>query len=128
MSDWIPDVCSADLDSLRNGQRNGDCAHKAFEAPLGRERAMKTTVRQMIAHALGQSARQYDGVGSMRERQIASDCPVREAQPVQRRTRQRHVAVKRSGPQVAIGHELYLFVVLYREPIDRTSKPLNTSH
>src|SRR3546814_9166053 len=58
-------------DFLMNGQPNGDCAHKAFEAPLGREPAMKTTVRQMIAHALGQSARQYDGVGSMRERQIA---------------------------------------------------------
>src|SRR3546814_16939906 len=86
-------------DFLMNGQPNGDCAHKAFEAPLGREPAMKTTVRQMIAHALGQSARQYDGVGSMRERQIASDCPVREEQPVQRRTRQRPVAVKRRRPQ-----------------------------
>src|SRR3546814_4475751 len=42
-------------DFLMNGQPNGDCAHKAFEAPLGREPAMKTTVRQMIAHALGQS-------------------------------------------------------------------------
>src|SRR3546814_6459728 len=54
-------------DFLMNGQPNGDCAHKAFEAPLGREPAMKTTVRQMIAHALGQSARQYDGVGSRSE-------------------------------------------------------------
>src|SRR3546814_16312558 len=103
--------------SLINGQRTGIWAHKAVEAPCGLEPAMKTSVRQMMAHARGQPARQYDGVGSMRERQIASDCPVREAQPVQRRTRQRHVAVKRSGPQVGIGHELNLFVVLDREPL-----------
>src|SRR3546814_15094532 len=92
-------------DFLMNGKANGACAHQAFEAPLGREPAMKTTVRQMLAHALGQSARQYDGVGSMRERQIASDCPVREAQPVQRLTRQRHVAATPHGAHPGTGPE-----------------------